>query len=181
MDIAVAIARCKNLRVLHVEYNSDHDAEIFSIIARGCPLLKKFYLHDRGMDGWYHDPEWTGNQFSQFLQELPRLQILSTAFKIQLDASNLLILAHACPRLRFLELKNGILFIDQPSLAEVPTLRHLQILRVRDIVAANPRCFGHQVEVEVLQGNGCESSHYYVKDLVYEISNTLTMPPLRLL
>ena len=132
-NVAQSISYCRHLQVLDIEFYEVDDLEIFLIMAHGCPLLRRFCVRILNPS-----PEMTGDQFSQLLQALPGVELLSLSIWLRMTASRLRDLATSCPWLTMLELTHTRLDLSLESLAEVPALPRLGEMSLASVWFENP-------------------------------------------
>lgn len=124
-DLAHGISPCRYLQVVDLEFRKVDDSEIFSTMANGCPLLRRFCVS--GLD---HSPDMTGDQFSRLLQALPQVELLALPVRFKMTVSKLRDLFNCCSRLKVLEMHQTRLYLSLESLMEAPSLSELRELRL---------------------------------------------------
>lgn len=132
-DLAACISRCRRLNVIHLCFEELYNPDIFLTIARGCPLLRRFCVSTGTTSTKLSYPD-----FSLLVQALPNVELLGLCVICNITASTLQDLATCCPRLEVLEMGFSRMHLSQASLAKVPPLSKLRVLRLFTLWFKNP-------------------------------------------
>ena len=126
--MADSISRCHSLCSLDLRIHDIEDPELLPTIAKGCPLLRRFFVYLPRPSA-----DLTGDQFSRSVRALSHLELLSFNVPFHMTASALRDLADSCPRLTLLALKRTGFYISMKSLLAIPPLSSLRVMELSSV------------------------------------------------